>query len=258
MYIFYLDDSGSTENPQEQHLVLGGISVYERHTYWFTQELDKLAAKIDSANPQDIEFHASEIFAGRKYPWDRIKDRKERIDIIKEVLYITNKSYDHNSAFACVVHKNSYPQHDAMELAFEDLCSRFCLHLGHKYEKSKTKGTKNIEKHKGIIVLDESSYEKSLQKIGNDLRCSGTRWGNEIRDLAEVPLFANSKTSRLIQIADHIAYAVFRRYEASDTQYLDIILPKFDNQQGVLHGLVHKTTAKGCLCPACMSRQKSN
>ncbi|MEW6186043.1 MAG: DUF3800 domain-containing protein [Thermodesulfobacteriota bacterium] len=246
MYIFYLDDSGSVPNLQEQNLVLGGISVYERHTYWFTQQLDTLASQIDSSNPQGIEFHASEIFSGRIPPWDRFPKKDDRINIIKNVLKIVRNSFQQNNAFACVIHKPSYPTRDPMEMAFEDLCSRFNLHLSRLYASTK-------QKEKGLIVLDESSYETSLQKMATGFRCSGTRWGN-LRDLAEVPLFANSKASRLIQVADHIAYAVFRRYESGDTSYLDLILSKFDSANGILHGLAHKTIEPNCMCPACMSR----
>jgi hypothetical protein len=98
------------------------------------------------------------------------------------------------------------------------------------------------------------NVETSLQKMASTFRCSGTRWGSIIRDLAEVPLFANSKASRLIQVADHIAYAVFRRYEAGDTSYLDLILSKFDSANGILHGLAHKTLEPDCMCQSCMSR----
>jgi hypothetical protein len=90
--------------------------------------------------------------------------------------------------------------------------------------------------------------------MARDFRIYGNRWGKEIRDLAEVPLFVDSKASRVIQIADHIAYAVFRRYEKGDSSYLDIILHKFDSENGILHGLCHKTNLPNCMCPACMSR----
>lgn len=246
MYIFYLDDSGSVPNPQEENFVLGGISVYEHDTYFFTQQLDVLAATIDSSDPQSVEFHASEIFSGRTPPWNKISNKEDRIKIIKKILQIVVSSYGRNVAFACVVHKPSYSKLDPIEIAFEDLCSRFNLHLARLYTTSR-------EQQKGIIVFDENSHETSLQKLANKFRCSGTRWG-AIRDLAEVPLFVNSKASRLIQIADHIAYAVFRRYEAKDTSYLDIILPKFDASGGIIHGLAHKTGEPNCLCPACMSR----
>lgn len=249
MYILYLDDSGSAPNPKEQNLVLGGICVYERHTYFFTQQLDELAAKIDPVNPKSVEFHASEIFSGRISPWTNFPKKEDRIQIIKDVLEIVRNSYKQNVVFACVIHKSSYPGRDPMEMAFEDLCSRFNLHLRHMYSSSR-------DRQKGLIVLDECSDETSLQKLATEFRDFGTRWG-VLRDLAEVPLFANSRASRLIQIADHIAYAVFRRYEAGDTSYLDIILSKFDTEGGIIHGLAHKTGVADCMCPACMSRPKS-
>jgi len=86
----------------------------------------------------------------------------------------------------------------------------------------------------------------------------GTQWGGSINNLADIPFFVDSKASRLIQVADHIAYAVFRRFNASDTQYFDIIAPKFDSAQGVIHGLAHKISdGANCLCPACLSRRIS-
>ena len=77
-----------------------------------------------------------------------------------------------------------------------------------------------------------------------------------IRNMAEVPLFVDSRASRLVQLADHVAYAVFRRYESGDASFLDPILPRFDEEDGKLHGLVHMQTVNPhCMCPACMSRR---
>jgi hypothetical protein len=64
MHLLYLDDAGSSTNPQEEYLVLGGVSVFESQAYWITKELDDLAATI-SADPTTVEFHASEIFGRR-------------------------------------------------------------------------------------------------------------------------------------------------------------------------------------------------
>ena len=47
----------------------------------------------------------------------------------------------------------------------------------------------------------------------------------------------DSRASRCVQIADHVAYAVYRRYSAGDTNYLDIVLSRFDYDGGVLHGV---------------------
>jgi hypothetical protein len=134
-----------------------------------------------------------------------------------------------------------------MEIAFEDLCSRFDLFLN----RLKLSG----DRQRGLIILDESSYETSLQKLARDFRVLGTRFG-VIRNLADTPVFIDSKASRLVQLADHIAYSVFRRYEASDTSYFDIIAHRFDSVDGRLHGLCHRQTNNlSCMCPACMSRR---
>ena len=69
-------------------------------------------------------------------------------------------------------------------------------------------------------------------------------------------MFVDSKASRMVQLADVVAYAVRRRYELRDTSFLDIILPRFDAEEGRIHGLIHKQTAdRDCMCPACMSRR---
>jgi hypothetical protein len=246
MYLLYLDDSGSAANTGEKNLVLGGISVFEAHIKWFIDQLDAIAAKLYPTNPREVEFHASEIFSGRKPPWNGLS-KDSRRQVIKDVLGVLRSCRQPARAFACVVHKDSFPGRDPLEVAFEDLCSRFDLQLKRIYA---------VEQNaqRGLIVLDKSSYETSLQNLAQRFRELGTRWG-VLRNINEVPLFVDSRASRLVQLADHVAYAVFRRYEAGDTSYLDIILPKFDAEEGRLHGLVHKQIVEGrCLCPACMSR----
>lgn len=87
-------------------------------------------------------------------------------------------------------------------------------------------------------------------------RTLGTRWGTTIHNLAETPLFVDSRASRVVQLADHISYAVFRRYNAGDTSYFDIIASKFDSVGGTVHGLNHKQTYNPmCMCLACHTRR---
>ena len=63
MHLLYLDDAGSAANPNEEYLILGGVSVFESQAHWITQELDRIAAGIQPADPHAVEFHASEIFS---------------------------------------------------------------------------------------------------------------------------------------------------------------------------------------------------
>jgi hypothetical protein len=72
---------------------------------------------------------------------------------------------------------------------------------------------------------------------------------------AEVPLFVDSRASRLVQLADLVAFATWRRYEYSDGRFFDPIIPKFDSDGGILHGLAHRRGRAECYCPACHSRR---
>ncbi len=247
MYLLYLDDSGSAQNQDEAHLVLGGFSVFERQLHWLSNQLDDLARELVPSDPDAVEFHASHIFAGKVAPWKDMEKDKRR-EIIKRVLGIFAASHSSTAAFACAIHKQSYPNQDPIECAFEDLCSRFDMQLKRLHAGGNT--------HKGLIIVDESAHETSLQQLARGFRSLGTRWGKRLVNVTEVPLFVDSRASRAIQIADHIAYAVFRRYHAGDTSYLDIIASRFDSEQGRLHGLSHKQTQlPTCTCLACQNRK---
>lgn len=228
-------------------MVLGGLAVFETTVYHLSTELDKLALSIDPINPNSVEFHASEIFSRRTAPWAKMS-KSEAQGVIKAVLKIVANSNNSTTAFACAIHKSSYVE-DGLKLAFEDLCQRFDIYL--------TRMNAEGDRQKGLLILDDSSYETTLQELATNFRKSGTQWGN-LKHLAETPLFVNSKASRIVQLADHIAYAVFRRYNAGDTHYFDIIAHRFHQSNGVIHGLAHKQKGNPtCMCNACYSRRLS-
>jgi len=247
MHLLYLDDSGSAGNRNENHLVLGGLSVSEAQAHHIAIEMDKLAESIDPQNPASVEFHASETFSRRRPPWKGMTQDDAR-GIIKAVLQVLANPYDSACAFACAVHKDSFPNTDPLELAFEDLCSRFDRRLAHLAETG--------DRQRGLVIMDESAHETSLQRMVRDFRSSTTRWGSSIRHLADVPFFVDSRASRIVQLADHVAYTVFRRYEHGDAQYFDIIASRFDSDGGIVHGLSHKQIRDPkCMCVACLSRR---
>lgn len=72
--------------------------------------------------------------------------------------------------------------------------------------------------------------------MAHEFRTIGHQWG-VLRNLSEVPVFIDSKASRLIQLADLIAYAVFRKWEKSDDRFYSIIADRFDREGSVVHGL---------------------
>lgn len=248
MHILYLDDSGSVSNANEDYVVLAGISLFETQAYHMSNDLERIAESIDPQNPSQIEFHASEMYGRRTAPWNTMTRDEVKIKM-KQVYKVIADSSNSTYVFACAVHKPSFPEADAMHLAFEDICQRFNNYLGRMNSEG--------EKQKGLIILDESSYETTLQDLTKNFRKIGTQWGT-IKHLADIPFFVNSKASRIIQLADHIAYSIFRRYNAGDSQYFDMIAHKIFMNDGVVHGLAHKQKVNyNCMCIACLSRRSA-
>lgn len=253
MHLLYLDDAGSPANANETYFVLGGVCVPEYSVRWLASELDKLALTIDGVAPESVEFHASAIFGGRGAPWHRYPQRADRIAILRSVLLTLRAANAHIITFACAIHKSTVTG-DIVQSAYEEISSRFDLYLARL---NSVPGIRSREQdqHRGLIIMDKTAYEASLQTLAAAFRRDGNRWGRQLRNIAEVPLFVDSRATRIIQLADHIAYAVFRRYNAEDLTYYNCIEGRFDQEEGIIHGLVHrKPPTQFCTCPACLSK----
>jgi hypothetical protein len=169
MYLLYLDDAGSPANKAEDYFVLGGICVYEAQVEWISREIDKLATPYNAANPEDIEFHASSVFSRREEPWKSMSADEAR-GLLKSVLSVVRSSYDTARLFACAIEKKSYSSIDPVEMAFEDLCQRFDTFPG----RQRTAG----DRDRGLVILDKTTRETSIQKLSREFRKVGTRWGS--------------------------------------------------------------------------------
>ena len=90
-----------------------------------------------------------------------------------------------------------------------------------------------------------------LQSLADEFKSVGHNWG-VTRNLADVPLFVDSRSTRIIQYADLVAYAIWRKFEKNDDEFFDVISGDFDREGGVVHGLYHlKNPSDPCDCPAC-------
>lgn len=253
MHLVYIDGSGSVNNPAETYFVLGGVSVFERQIYHLIKQVDEFVESLNLGPSEDVELHASVIANGSKAPWKGIP-RKARLQIIENALDVLVQSHWSNTLFGVAVDKRHRAPDDPVEYAFEETCNRFNRRLQRLYYRAKQKHEPDPAQ-RGLVVMDESkNYESRLQGLARAFRARGTRWG-VLRSMAEVPLFVDSKASRIVQLADLVAWAVWRRYEYSDTRYFDRIVRKFDSDGGVMHGLVHfRPPGEDCHCPACFSR----
>ena len=230
MHLLYLDESGSLSDPNQEYFILAGLSIFERQGYWLSQELDKIAARFNPAEPQSIELHGSPMLQGRA-EWKAFT-YDSRFNAMIDALSMFANSHPSNRLFAAVVSKSKISLQDPIEYAFEQVCSRFDKYLMRLYRLG--------DKQRGVIICDRTSVEseRSLQSLITNFREVGYRWGI-LRNLSEVPLFIDSRASRLIQLADLIAYALSRRFERNDPRLYDIISSRFDESDGRIHGLYH-------------------
>jgi|ERR1700674_450267 len=249
MHILYVDDSGTVADPNERFFVLGAVSVFERGLFHQIKSSDDCVTAFDLGDPHDIELHGSAMYNGREGVWRTIRDRPAREQLIHRAL-ATLRGHASVRLFAIVVDKSAVSPRDPVSLAFEEICNRFNLFLARMNDRRREGN------QRGLIVMDESKHEKPLQMLARKFRIDGARWGH-FRNLAEVPLFVDSRASRMVQMADLVAWSTFRKYEFQDGRFFEPMIPQFDTDGGVVHGLVHyRSRTDECYCPACFTRNR--
>lgn len=171
---------------------------------------------------------------------------QEREGVLNSLCAVIGDSDERNVLFATAV-QISFPGIDPITRAFEQITSRFDLFLKRRHAFGDTQ--------RGLMILDKSREEKRLQTLLSTYRKEGGPFGRLV-NFSDVPLFTDSASSRLVQLADLVAWATFRRYERSDSRYFDKLVSRFDSEEGKIRGLSHVTlNRKECYCPSCMSRR---
>ena len=249
MHILYIDDSGSVTNPEEKYFVLGGVAVFERGLYHLIQDTEKCVSEFDIGDPDTIELHGAPMYSGKSGVWKSLK-RDVREKYIHAAIRTLTPHRASVRLFAVAVDKAAVSPRDPVEYAFEEISNRFNLFLQRHHNRTG-------ENQRGLIIMDKSRNERPIQKLAHNFRANGATWGH-FRYLAEVPLFVDSQASRLIQLADLVAWATRRKYEHADGRFFDPLVPRFDSDGGIIHGLVHyrQSAVEPCYCPACLTRNR--
>lgn len=229
MNLLYVDESGSTIDPKQIFFVLAGICIFETQGHWINTELEKIAARFNPGDSPSVELHGSPMLNGRGF-WRQFP-LPVRVKAMKDALQVFASSHRSNRVFACVVRKSAFPAKDPVELAFEQLSSRFDYYLRRLHRLNNPQ--------RGIIIFDKSTYESTIQNLATDFRTIGHSW-DIVRNLAEVPLFIDSRASRLMQLADLVAYSIYRNYEHKDAQFFSIFTDRLDKHAGQIHGLCER------------------
>ena len=168
MYVLYLDESGT--HTEASYFVLAGLAVFEREIHWFAQDLDSLQREYLPQETEAVYFHASRLRVRAsedvESPWGQLThdQRSELKDRIYEV--IRNRR---GVVFACAVEKRyaEIRREDPYERAFEELMSRFDMFMRRTNQSLVADGK---EEQRGLVVLAQSSYDKTLSLLAGRLR----------------------------------------------------------------------------------------
>ncbi|MFT4280637.1 DUF3800 domain-containing protein [Microbacterium sp.] len=273
MYLLFVDESGTHPGPHP--FVLGGVAVHEDDAAQLQKELDQLVIdqlKRVPPNLDEYEVHASDMRNARKPKsesphrqtsiWANV-ERSVRLAILTEVYKRLADFTPSNPdlpvvLFGVAVERDFHSDWSPVERerwAYEVLLGKFDVML-------KTLRTQRNLPNRGLVIHDRRVVaERDIQTWTAQWRSTAERIG-QLRNLADVPLFGDSRATRLLQAADVVSYAVFRRYNrnASSSEYFDIIWPAFHSEKDAVHGAVHYTpeySTGSCDCEPCDQRLKA-
>lgn len=215
MHLLYLDESGHPNDPSTQFFVLAGFAVFERSTHWLESRINPIASRFRPQDPSAIEFHGSPMYSA-KDDWSGIAPA-DRVQALVDVLTLLGNRQLQLRVFASVIEKSTMPQDQILERSFEAVAHQFDQYLADMW-------TRRQDAQRGLVVCDKASYEHKLQALSSLFKHQGHALGR-LRNFAEVPLFLDSKASRLIQMADLVAYWIFRYYQSKDDRGFRIIEP---------------------------------
>ena len=224
MYLLYADDSGVVSDPNGKVSVLAGFVTTEIHTYWIQKAIDDIMLK--HIGRTDLELHASPIRSGKGI-W-RTFPKSTREEILKDCLLYIKDNYPRQFILFGAVLNNK--TENVPENLFTQLTSRFDKFLKRKY-------LKHNESARGLTIFDKTKMENQYQNWSKIYQTMGNCWKEKLNNFAEVPLFLDSTMSRSIQMADLIAFSIFRKFEYDDDTYFSIIQDCFDKETTQQHGL---------------------
>lgn len=151
-------------------------------------------------------------------------------------------------AYFGVIVEKTYPDHS--ERAYEELL--------HRFDEMLTRLRNAGDQQRGLVIHDKASTERTVQDLTHRWRTAAGRIGT-LERFSDVPMFADSKSTRLLQAADLVSFSLWRYFgPPGDDRYIRMTEQGFDQSAGVLHGMVHVHRAFArheCGCPGCLSRR---
>lgn len=221
MYLLYVDESGSHGTLWDNRAyVLAGLAVHERDVPALGRALHDLVAEAvpKGSDPAAFELHAAELRKpGDDSPWDAI-DGQVRRRLLERALRVIADFTGADPARPPRLLVEVLPAGERLEReAYGRLLNRFDDWLVATGDDL------------GLVLSDASRRDREIQEWADDWREAAGPWGRLDR-LVEVPLFADSRASRLLQAADLVAWSSWRHFgqPKPDDHWWDLIAPGVD------------------------------
>ena len=233
MYLFYLDESGGPDSwGENDNFVLAGIAIHEGQIRRLSEQLDAVQRRFFPSIGIPIELHAQHIRSGKgRFRQMPQEDRAALLDSAYNV--ITNASFPNLIAFITSIHVSAVTSaSQALRVCLEDICQRFNTFLVRQFNAG--------YKDKGLLIMDKSGREARIRELMAEFERLGTQHGY-LDNIMDVPYFVDSAHTRMIQMADLLAFAGGRYFNVNDRAYLDKVLPRIDRRSamGEMVGLKH-------------------
>lgn len=260
VYLLYLDESGT--HGGSPVFVLSGIAVHERDAWHLQNRIERVLTRRLPVGliAQNFEIHAADLKSPRRASQRRAASewahvpRDTRMRILREA-YAALSTYrpldpEYPMAlFGAVVTRDNRPDYE--ERAYEEVL--------HKFDELLTRQAHNVgavHHQTGMVIHDRRVLERDVQSRTEGWRHVKGRLGT-LTHLADVPFFADSKASRLLQGADLVNWALWRNYGPNaEDAWIVRLWRLFDADAGVMHGLIHVNRRhRTCPCPPCASRR---
>jgi hypothetical protein len=247
-----MDESGDPQGwSAQRNFVIGAVAVHEGQVFGLSKQLDDIQRRYYPDRTVPLGFHATEVRGGRGVFRELRQNVRDRL-MFEIYDCIANARFPTLIAFATAMDVTCAQSPDqVLHDTFQDVCQRFNVFLKRQFRHGKP--------NKGLLIVDEAHQQRYRQLVA-DFRREGTDYQGPLANLIDIPYFARSHDTRMIQLADFCAYAVFRRYENQDSTYFQHVLPKFDRREAghPPDGLKHLTrNYDTCSCEACAWRREA-
>jgi hypothetical protein len=240
VHILFIDESGTPPSPQKlrhKYFVIGGIIVPEEK--WHKMRDGILGLKLRRKIVGEIKWR---YFApGNNEAPNPMKDMSKDIrDAIRSEIYekiiCSERSIKTIGCVTCIEAAYDRPtintRDDLYEHTYKPVSERFQYHL---QDLTRQVGRSEL----GIVVSDHRGHEddKRFRAHHEALLRGAGDYVSKYQNLVESLFFVPSDLSIGIQLADMVAGAIWRKYEAGDNRWFDLLKPSIRcSKEGAIEG----------------------